>query len=278
MSEYKNIVISGGGFNGFQFFGIIKYLEENNLINNLNKYIGVSMGGFINFLLLIGYKYSEVEKFLINFNFSKIFDLKIENILVDDNFKGLSKGDNFNKLIKKFIKNKGLDENITLKELFEKTNKQFIVGVTNITLNKVEYISHETNPDLPVYLLLRMSSCIPIFFDPVLYNENYYIDGVMKDNFPIQLINENEYNNTIGIVLSTKKNSYDIPNMSSIDYLIHLYRVVINEPIDNKILKYINLIKILVIDPSINSYDYNLTKETRETLIEKGYIYCKNCF
>ena len=38
MNNYKNIVISGGGFNGFQFFGIIKYLEEHDMTKNFNKF------------------------------------------------------------------------------------------------------------------------------------------------------------------------------------------------------------------------------------------------
>ena len=97
--EYKNLVISGGGFNGYQFFGIIKYLDENNLLDKIDKFIGVSMGSFINLLIIIGYKYNEIEKFLINFDYKKIFDLKLEKILTEENIKGLSNGDNFTKKI-----------------------------------------------------------------------------------------------------------------------------------------------------------------------------------
>jgi predicted acylesterase/phospholipase RssA len=75
---YKNLVISGGGFNCFQFFGIIKYLDDNNLLKEINKYISVSAGSLISLLLIIGYKFNEIENFLIKFDFSKIFDLQFE--------------------------------------------------------------------------------------------------------------------------------------------------------------------------------------------------------
>lgn len=276
--EYKNLVISGGGFNGYQFFGIIKYLDENNLLNKIDKFIGVSMGSFINLLIIVGYKYSEIERFLINFDYKKIFDLKLEKILTEDNIKGLSNGDNFNKLIKKFLTNKNFNENITFKELFDKTNKNFIIGTTNISTDRGELINHENYPDLPVYVGLRMTSCIPLFFEPIEYNNNYYIDGVMKDNFPIQLIPDEEIQYTIGIVLQSHSDIYNIKEMTSLSYLIHLYRILVNEHMVKKISKYKNLCKIFIVEPKTNSFNYDLNIDIREELINFGYNYCKNLF
>ena len=275
MDKYKNLIISGGGFNGFQFFGIIKYLDENNLINNIDKYIGVSMGAMINLLIILGYKFNEIENFLIKFNFSKVFDLKFEKILIEDNIKGLSDGNKFNKLIKKFLVNKKFDENITLKQLYEKTNKQLMIGVTNLTKDLFEIMTHENYPDIPVYLAIRMSSCIPMFFEPIEYQDNYYVDGVMKDNFPIQIIPDDELNTTIGMVLLTNQDNYNIKDMSSVNYMIHLYRVLVSEPMKDKINKYKQLCKLFIIQPKINSYNYELDESIRTDLICTGYDLCK---
>jgi NTE family protein len=275
-NNIKNLVISGGGFNGFQFFGIIKYLEENNLINNIEKFVGVSMGALISFFIIAKYSFSEIEKFILKFDFSKIFDIKIEKIFTEDNLKGLSNGNNFDKLIKKFLVNKNFNEDITLKEFFEKTNKEFIVCVSNITYDKTEYISHENYPDLPVYKLLRMTSCIPIFFEPIEYNSSFYLDGVLKDNFPIQLIKEEDIQNTICLVLISHEEKYDIPNMNTINYLIHIQRTLLNEQIINKINKYKDKCTIFMVKSIINSYDYSIDKNIRVELIDNGYNYCKN--
>ncbi len=277
-NNYDTLIISGGGFNGIQFMGILKYLEEKELTSDIKKFIGVSMGAFINLLIIIGYKIKEIENFIIKFDFSKIFDLKFEKIITEENLKGLSNGENFNKLIKKFLKNKDYDDNITLNELFLKTNKNFIVGTTNISDDKFELINYENYPDLPVYLALRMTSCIPIFFEPIEYNNKFYIDGVMKDNFPIQILNDEELKKTIGIVLETEKSDNDIKSMSSIGYMIHLYRVIINEPIRNKVIKYKENCKLLIIRPKIHSFNYTISENDRQELIDFGYEYCKNNF
>ena len=276
LNNLKNLVISGGGFNGYQFFGIIKHLEEKNVLANINKFIGVSMGAFICLLIIVGYKYNELELFLIEFNFTKIFDLKFEKILSEDNIKGLSNGLNFDKLIKKFLKHKGFDENITLLELFNKTNKHITIGVSNLSLDTIEYFNHENHPNIPAYKILRMSSCIPIFFEPIEYNDSFYIDGVLKDSFPIQLIPDEELSSTIGILLETNKDSYDIPKMSSVEYLIHLYRAIANEPMKLKINKYKSLLKLFILKPITNSYNYQLDKNIRHELIECGYNYCNS--
>jgi len=275
MSKYKNLIISGGGFNGFQFFGIIKYLDENNLINNIDKYVGVSMGAMINLLIIVGYKFNEIENFLIKFKFAKVFDLKFEKILMEDNIKGLSDGNKFNKLIKKFLVNKKFDKDITLRQLYEKTNKQLLIGVTNLTKDLFEIITHENYPDMPVYLAIRMSSCIPMFFEPIEYQDQYYVDGVMKDNFPIQVIPNNELETTIGMVLLTHEDNYNIKDMGTVNYMIHLYRVLVSEPMKNKIDKYKQLCKLFIIQPKINSYNYELDESIRTELICCGYDLCK---
>jgi len=274
--EFDTLIVSGGGFNGLQFLGIIKYLEEKNLLIKINKFIGVSMGAFINLLVIVGYKFKDIENFITKFDFSKIFDLKFEKIITEDNIKGLTNGENFDKLIKKFLNNKELKENITFKELYEITKKNYIIIVTNLTQDKIEIINHENYPNLPIYIGLRMTSCIPIFFEPIEYNNNFYVDGVMKDNFPIQILNDEEISKTLGIVLQLEQSEYDVKNMTTYSYLLHLYRVLTNEPIRNKIKKYKELCKLFIINPKINSFNFQIKNEERIELINYGYELCKS--
>lgn len=276
---YKNLVIGGGGFYCFQFFGIIKYLDDNNLLKDINKYIGVSAGTLISLFLIVGYKFCEIENFLMKFDFAKIFDLQFEKIFTEDNFKGLSNGENFSKLIKKFLIKKEIDENISFKELYEKTNKEFIVGVTNITEDKVEYLNHINYPDMPVYLALRMSCCLPVIFDPIIYKDNYYLDGALKDNFPIQLIPEEELKYTLGIALYPFKEKYDITNMLTIKYLFHLYRTVSSNSLKCKIDMYKDLCKLFIVTiTNENLINYKIDENNRKELINLGYEQCKEMF
>ena len=58
----------------------------------------------------------------------------------------------------------------------------------NISNGETEYLNHETTPDLEVIMGIRMTSCIPLIFQPIKYKEGLYIDGGVCGNFPIEYI------------------------------------------------------------------------------------------
>ena len=64
----KNLVCAGGGIKGFYYLGIIKRLEELNIIEKLENLCGVSGGSMIIVLLALNYKYSELYDILIDYN------------------------------------------------------------------------------------------------------------------------------------------------------------------------------------------------------------------
>jgi hypothetical protein len=98
----------------------------------------------------------------------------------------------------------------------------------------------------------------------------------MKDNFPIQILNDEEISKTLGIVLQLEQSEYDVKNMTTYSYLLHLYRVLTNEPIRNKIKKYKELCKLFIINPKINSFNFQIKNEERIELINYGYELCKS--
>ena len=54
--DYKGIdtlVFSGGGAKGLYYIGILKKLEELNIINNINSIAGTSIGAFFGSLIII---------------------------------------------------------------------------------------------------------------------------------------------------------------------------------------------------------------------------------
>ena len=65
-----------------------------------------------------------------------------------------------------------------------------------------------------------MTSCIPVFFKPILYNENYYVDGGMSGSMPFI----DKYKNFIGIYICSECNN-DIKNMDTFEYLLYLLHI-----------------------------------------------------
>ena len=120
MPTIKNLVISGGGIHGISFLGAIKYLDENNILNDIEQYVGTSAGSMISLLLLIGYKYQELYDFCLSFDMEKIVDNpNLDNFLNNHGFESSNK---LIYVIKRLLENKNISDTITFKELYELKN------------------------------------------------------------------------------------------------------------------------------------------------------------
>ncbi|ARF09385.1 patatin-like phospholipase [Indivirus ILV1] len=192
----KNLVLSGGGVKGIAHVGALFGLQTLNLLDKITTFSVASVGAIVASLYIIGYTPAELYDFVKLFDFQKLKNIDINNI---SNY-GLDNGEKLNYVIKRLIKNKCQNENITLKEIYETYNKKIIYSVVCINDMNVYYLSYETDPEIELYKVIRMSSSIPLYFCPVLYNGKYYIDGGAWDNYPMCCF-ENQLDETIGLFL-----------------------------------------------------------------------------
>ena len=61
----KNLIFGASGSKIFIHLGFIKYLIENNLINEVNRFIGTSGGSIVAFLLSLGYNIEIITELFI---------------------------------------------------------------------------------------------------------------------------------------------------------------------------------------------------------------------
>jgi NTE family protein len=214
--KYKNIVISGGGLNGFYFLGSLKYLFKYDKIY-LQRILGVSIGAVLSYLLVIGYDIDFLIKLFIKININKLIpEINIDTFLDEyyflDNIK-------FDKLLIFLTKKKGIDPNINLLELYQQKNIELIIGTANLSKYRYEYISYLSHPTLSALIALKMSYSIPLLFKPIIYNNMYYVDGALINYFPIKYFNK-DIKNTLGITLFPKYE--EINNLLS--YLKHMIK------------------------------------------------------
>ncbi len=208
---YKTLCISGGGISGICVISALKCLEENKIFNNnkIKNYVGTSVGSIINFILILDYKIDFILEFFKSFNLNDLFsNIDIENLF--ENY-GLNKGNEFKKTLQSFLFNKLQKNDITFDELYKLTKKRIGIIGTNISKNREEYFSLETTPNMSVLLAINISIRIPIILTPIKYNNNYYIDGGISNNFPINYCNKNK---TLGIILHNKIN-HNITNFNT---------------------------------------------------------------
>lgn len=266
------LVMAGGGIKGFVFIGVIKYLEEINILKNINTFIGTSIGGYYSILLSIGYRYNEIYSFIKSFDFTMSTSFDITNFF--QNY-SVDNCDNFIFVFKKLVERKNINYDITLLDLYKKTKKKIVLVTTCLNTKKPEYISFETYPEMPLYIAMRMTTSIPLFYPPIKYNNKLYFDGGLIDNFPIDYVKD-QLTETIGInIISSISESSNIDNIK--DYILNIMDIffIVSNKYNDDIYK--NIVYNIPVNKK-NPIDMSISIEEKKQLVRDGYEFIKKNF
>lgn len=229
----KNLILGGGGVAGLNMYGAIKNMISKNYINfeNIEKIYSVSVGALIGVIFTLKLENKIIDDYLIKRPWHKFINIKPNNILNIWKDKGIFDKTFISIIIKPLLQSKGLSENITLKEFYDLTKIEINMYTVNINSVKPEKIklSYKTYPDLELCTALAMTSCVPIAFAPIYYDDKCFIDGGIIDNFPLGefLEDHKEIDNIEETIFCFKVKSdnekKNITNESNvIDYLFRL--------------------------------------------------------
>lgn len=217
----KNIlVLSGGSFKGFAYIGVLKALKKLNLLNDLNIFIGTSVGSIFSLLLSLNSCIEEIEEFINKINFNQLMNFNIKNLYCNY---GLNDGSTIINLLFSFLNKKNFNQNLTFKELYERTNNILIINSSNITKKINEVFDYLLTPDMEILKAVRMSISVPFIFSPVKFNNCLYVDGGIINSFMYIWAIKNRYkkDNIIGVLLNDKINKNQNYNFYS--YLMDIY-------------------------------------------------------
>jgi NTE family protein len=198
VKEYEYLVLSGGGVKGICYSGALKVLQEKGILydkdNNL-KFKGIaatSFGALIGALLAMGYMPAEIEQKLKDMNFETVLEYKtwhyMNVITVLENY-GLNTGDHLYNMLGGLVKEKMGNADYTLKQLHEEKGIKLVVVGTNMNTGKSVYFYAGNKDvcysDIPIRLAVRISMCVPLLFKPVVYKDDYWLDGGVLDNYAL---------------------------------------------------------------------------------------------
>ena len=261
----KNLVLSGGGVKGYAYVGVIKALEEYNIISKIESIAGTSIGAVFAFLVILKYSFKELQELSINLSLDKINNISSDNILDFLNSKGIDDGYNSERVIKILLKAKTNKYDITFKELYEYNNVTLNINSYRLNDNKNIIFNHINYPDFSVIKAIRMSISIPFFFTPVNYNNSTYVDGGVKNNFLINLY-ENMVDETIGFLIEeNSSNEIDVNDIQ--EFFKNIFYTLTNK-VDKKIIDRFNIISIKT---DVHILDLNIDNNSRNILINNGY-------
>ncbi|MCO6481103.1 MAG: patatin-like phospholipase family protein [Phaeodactylibacter sp.] len=155
------LALSGGGARGIAHIGVLQALQEQGIIPEVVS--GASAGSIVGALYAAGKKPGEIMEFVRKASFFKLFKVSIP-------FSGLTR--------LTYLRDR-LAESIP-EDSFEALEKKLIVAIANLNTGECEMRSSGK-----LFDVVTASSSIPLIFQPVEIDGQFYVDGGLLDNMPV---------------------------------------------------------------------------------------------
>jgi NTE family protein len=159
------ITLSGGGAKGVAHIGVLRALIENNVRPTIIS--GTSAGSIIGVLYAAGMKPDDMEKFVADTSFIKIFRV------VGMPGAGFVRLDYLKERLSEFIK----------EDSFAALKHELYICATNLNHGRPVHFNEGT-----VFDKVMASCSVPWLFKPMLIDGNLYADGGITNNMPAQII------------------------------------------------------------------------------------------
>jgi predicted acylesterase/phospholipase RssA len=274
-----NIVLSGGGAKGLSYIGVFQYMEEHDMIKDIRRILGVSMGSIFGLFLTIKMKSMQMKNLVYKVSPTDCMDfnvdsLKIENII--EFFKTMS-FDNGNKLvsfIRSCLRVKIGNPDATFADLHNyNPDMDLIILGTELVESKRAYFSYLHTPDFPIAKAVCISCAIPFYFRPVLHEGHIYVDGGVSCNYPIDYFHD-DIEHTLGFVFKTDHTSLeakkwdDLPDfMTYITLITRSFFWSLEKYLYTEYRDYTIFIEAISDDIIV----FNIPKETIDKYVASGY-------
>ena len=198
---FKNFVFEGGGVKGIAYVGALNKLQEEGILQNIQRVAGTSAGAMVAVLVGLGFTSTEISDILWDISFQNFLDsswgvIRNTSRLLSDY--GWYKGEFFRDLMAGYIEKKTKNSEITFKELEtrRKNGETFLdihlIGADLTTGYSVVFNAKNT-PHVKIADAARISMSIPLFFAAVKGlqgNDHVYVDGGLLDNYAIKVFDQ----------------------------------------------------------------------------------------
>jgi hypothetical protein len=189
--NFKYLVLSGGGPNGFLHIGALQFIERClfmtsgvSVLAHFKGFAGTSVGALMAFCLAIGLDTSTLL-YTLRRLLPQILTLDLSLFSLIET-KGLRETIGLSKLIDEVLMIQFKRTDITFSELNKlNNNRQLTICACNVMTNQIEFFNCDTFPDVSVKKAVLASMAIPIMYPPVRIDDQLYIDGGCQLNLPI---------------------------------------------------------------------------------------------
>ncbi len=173
------LVLGSGGARGLAHIGVLKILEKYNI--PIHLIVGTSIGAFVGAFYAAGIKLSIMEELALSTDKKFVAKMLLPSISTS----GFIDGEQIKNYLKIYLGEKKI----------ESLNIPFIAVATDITTG--EEVLHTKGTVVDAILT---SIAIPGLFKPVLYKQNYLVDGGLVNPLPVNVAKQ--YGATIVIAVN----------------------------------------------------------------------------
>lgn len=305
---YEYLVFSGGSIKATAYAGALDIIDSKNILPNIKGFAGTSAGSIVASLLAVGYTSAEMKQLLLSLDFEKLLTDNDSYIREAYNFidgYGLCSGDYLESQIGSLIAAKTGNENYTLEDLMKDKNIKLVIVTTNMQYKKTMYL-YAGNPipelsNIPIKKAVRMSTSIPILFEPVEYvnngNTDYFVDGGVLDNYPLHvfdgampgdpkaILGVVEPNpKVLGLCVMTESDLADFTTnvrqdiTSETDYFTSFINIFLTHNEKRIMTPSFWLRSIIIVTPNYSLTQIDLTDQQKQELVSLGSKYANQFF
>ena len=192
---YEYLTLSAGGIITISQISCLQTLIKNKIIDykKIKALYCCSAGCISGLIFLLNINDDLIDNYILNRPWYKLvnnisyldyINIYYKNGLLDTSF--------IINIIKPLLCYKNININITLKEFYELTKKDYYLLATNINNTTNVYFNHKTHPNLEVYKAIYMSCSLPGLFIPEKYDNIFYLDGALISGSTIKYCLDNE--------------------------------------------------------------------------------------
>lgn len=204
---YTNLVFEGAGIKGLAYSGVVAVLEEQGIVDQIERVGGTSAGAITAMLLAVGYDSKEMAEIISSTKFQSFNDGGFPffgGMMRMKNKFGWYKGERFSNWVGELLEGKTGNKDITFEELARGPYKELFVTATSLTSQRTVVLSQEHYPRMRIKDAVRISMSIPLYFQGVWIDSEgqildrptstegleLLIDGGLLANYPIFLFDE----------------------------------------------------------------------------------------
>jgi len=198
----NTLILPACGQNSLYVLGALKVLREAEYWHheNIEEIFATSSGTLLGMFVLLNIDFELIKQYFVCRPWQNLIPGK-RDFMYNLFGSGVLKRDMFSKVFEPLFKMCDMEIDITMGELYKRTNIKFNIFVTNLDEFALEKISHESHPNIPVLDAIYMSACIPVLFEPITYKNKYYIDGAIFNGNPQDEVPECNKENTLSFNL-----------------------------------------------------------------------------